>query len=53
MKKGRVHVFQGDYVGDNPYDPDDVWDLTTEYPENKEASAPSFGYVLRDVIVVE
>ncbi len=53
IEAGNCHVFQGDYVGVDPYDPSDVWDLRTEYPENAEASAPSFHYILRDVIVIE
>ena len=50
---GRCHVFQGDYIGINPDDPADTWDLNTEYPENRDASAPSFHYILQDVILVE
>jgi basic membrane protein A len=46
-------VFQGDYTGTNPYDPSDTIDLREGFEENKEASAPSFGYVLDDVITVE
>ncbi|MBR3508990.1 MAG: BMP family ABC transporter substrate-binding protein [Lachnospiraceae bacterium] len=50
LKKGQIDVFQGNYVGVNPYDPNDVYDLREGYEENKDASAPSFHYVLRDVI---
>ena len=46
-------VFQGAYTGKNPYDPSDTIDLTEGFEENKDASAPSFGYVLDDVITVE
>ena len=53
IEAGKCHVFQGDYLGVNPDDPGDVWDLHTEYPENAEASAPSFHYILQDVIVIE
>ena len=53
MKAGRVHVFKGDYIGMNPDDPHDTWDLNTEYPENREASAPGFHYVLTKVITIE
>ncbi len=40
-------------MGVDPDNPSDVWDLNTEFPENRNASAPSFHYVLRDVIVIE
>ncbi|MBP5471444.1 MAG: hypothetical protein J6Y12_02115, partial [Lachnospiraceae bacterium] len=53
MKNGRIHVFRGDYLGLNPADPSDSWDLNTEYYENSERSAPSFRYILQDVIIVE
>lgn len=53
FESGRMHVFKGNYFGVNPDDSTDTWDLNTEYTENKEASAPSFHYVLKDVIVVE
>ena len=53
MKAGKVHVFKGDYIGMNPDDPHDTWDLNTEYPENREASAPGFHYVLTKVITIE
>ena len=53
IEAGKIHVFRGNYVGVDPYDPNDVWDLNTEFPENKSASAPAFHYVLKDVIVIE
>lgn len=53
IEAGKCHVFLGDYLGVNPDDPSDTWDLHTEYPENKNASAPSFAYILQDVIVIE
>ena len=53
FKNGRIHVFRGDYIGLNPTDPSDSWDLNTEYPENSDSSAPKFRYILKDVIVVE
>ena len=53
FKNGRVHVFRGDYTGLNPADPSDSWDLNLEFVENSERSAPSFRYVLKDVIIVE
>ncbi len=53
LKKGEIPIFSGDYVGVDPDDPSDTWDLNNEYPENAEASYPSFHYVLKDVIEVE
>ena len=53
IEAGRCHVFQGDYIGVDVVDPNDVWDLRTEYHENADASAPSFHYILQDVIVFE
>lgn len=51
---GKVHVFQGDYTGTNPFDENDTIDLRTEYVENRDASAPKFHYVLdHDIIIVE
>lgn len=53
FKLGDVHVFKGDYTGVNPDDPADTCDLNTEYIENEYSSAPTFDYILKDVIVVE
>ena len=52
FKKGRIHVFRGNYKGVDPDDPKDRIDLTREYIENKDCSAPSFHYIL-DGIEVE
>ena len=46
------NVFQGDYIGVNPYDETDVIDLKKGYIENEKTSAPTFNYVLKDVITV-
>lgn len=51
--KERVPVFYGDYVGVDPFNPDDTIDLRTEYIENTKYSAPMFHYVLSDVITVD
>jgi basic membrane protein A len=48
--KGRQKVFYGNYIGVNPFDPEDTYDLSSGYIENKNASAPSFHYILKDVI---
>ena len=51
--QGKIHVFQGNYIGVNPYDESDTYDLNQGYEENADSSAPSFGYVLKDVITIE
>ena len=53
IANGKTHIFQGDYKGTDPDDPSDTYDLNTEYIENKNSSAPSFHYVLDDVITIE
>lgn len=53
IKNGEIHVFKGNYLGVNPDDPTDTWDLNKEYPENEKSSAPTFHYILKDVITVE
>ena len=53
FKKGRQSVFVGDYIGINPYDEEDTYNLHKEYKENASSSAPSFCYILKDVITVE
>lgn len=50
FEQGKLDVFRGDYVGADPDDPDDTYDLNQGYTENEFASAPSFHYVLKDVI---
>ncbi|MBO6165395.1 MAG: BMP family ABC transporter substrate-binding protein [Eubacterium sp.] len=52
FKRGSVHVFKGDYIGVNPDDPSDTWDLNNEYIENRSQSAPSFHYILNDAIEI-
>ena len=53
MINGKIHVFYGNYTAVNPDDPDDRINLTKEYIENEKASAPSFYYILDNVIIVE
>lgn len=50
FENDRVHVYQGNYTGTNPFDANDTIDLIQEYKENKKGSAPSFHYVLDGVI---
>lgn len=53
LKTGKLAVFQGDYIGINPYDAKDTIDLNKGYQENKDSSAPTFHYVLKDVIQIK
>ncbi|MCR5655761.1 MAG: BMP family ABC transporter substrate-binding protein [Lachnospiraceae bacterium] len=53
MENHTINVYYGNYTGTDPYDPTDTIDLTQPYQENENASAPSFHYVLDDVIIVE
>ncbi len=53
LEAGQIQVFKGDYIGVNPDNPEDTWDLNEEYLENENLSAPSFHYILQDVIIVE
>jgi basic membrane protein A len=50
---GRVHVFSGEYYGYDPETPSDTISLRIEYIENRDASAPAFHYILRDIVIVE
>lgn len=53
LNKGTLEVFKGDYVGVDPYDENHTIDLRDGYEENADCSAPSFAYVLKDVITIE
>lgn len=53
FEEGKIMVFKGDYTGVNPNDPSDVIDLRNGYRENEKCSAPSFRYILDDVITVK
>ncbi|MCR5739532.1 MAG: BMP family ABC transporter substrate-binding protein [Lachnospiraceae bacterium] len=53
MTRGNCHVFHGNYIGVNPDDPSDTWNLNVEYIENSSSSAPTFYYILQDVITIE
>ena len=52
MSKGKTHVFKGDYTGVDPNDASDTYDLNKEYIENEKSSAPTFHYVLKDIITI-
>ena len=53
MENGKTHVFSGNYKGVSFSDPNDVIDLSTEFIENRDSSAPTFHYVLNDVIIID
>lgn len=53
FKKNEVSVFYGNYTGKDPADASDTIDLREEYYENEKSSAPTFHYVLDDVIQIE
>jgi len=52
LKNGKTKVFKGDYIGVNPEDASDTIDLSKGYEENDDCSAPSFNYILKDVITI-
>jgi basic membrane protein A len=53
FKEGTLTVFKGDYTGVNPADATDTIDLNQGYQENANSSAPTFDYVLKNVITIE
>ena len=53
MSAGKIHVFKGKFKGTDPNDPNDTCDLSTEYMENASSSAPTFHYILSDIITIE
>ncbi|MCR5338246.1 MAG: BMP family ABC transporter substrate-binding protein [Lachnospiraceae bacterium] len=53
FKNDKIKPYVGDYTGVNPFDETDTIDLKDGYDENATSSAPSFGYVLKDVITIE
>ena len=53
LKRKRLKVFSGNYIGVNPRNAGDTIDLTAGYEENQNSSIPSFGYILKDCIRVE
>lgn len=53
FRQGKLEVFRGNYTGVNPDDAGDVIDLTDGYRENAKSSAPTFHYILEDVITIE
>ncbi|MCR5700896.1 MAG: BMP family ABC transporter substrate-binding protein [Lachnospiraceae bacterium] len=53
FKKKQKVVFKGDYTGINPDDESDTINLKKGYIENKNASAPSFHYILKDIVNIK
>lgn len=53
FKNKSIQVFKGDYIGVNPFDPSDTYDLRKPFIENAKQSAPAFNYILKDVVTVE
>ena len=53
LKTKNLYVFRGKYIGVNPFDENDTYDLRRPFLENSSQSAPAFNYVLKDVITVE
>lgn len=52
LENGKIEVFSGKFTGVNPNDNSDTIDLSTPYMENADSSAPSFKYILDDVIKI-
>lgn len=53
FRSGSCDIFVGEYLGVNPDNASDVYDLRGGYQENAASSAPTFSYVLKDVILIE
>ena len=53
FRKGALDVFRGDYVGVDPENSADTYDLNQGYTENKLSSCPTFHYVLTGIIQAE
>lgn len=53
FRRDKIDVFKGNYIGVDPDDQQDIISLKKGYAENKTSSAPTFHYVLQDVITIE
>lgn len=53
LKKNKIQVFKGDYLGINPKYDYDTFDLNEGYDENKYRSAPTFYYLLDGYITIK
>ena len=52
FKRKQLQVFCGEYTGTDINDPSDKIDLRKGYQEYEKSSAPSFHYILDDVITI-
>lgn len=52
IEEDPAAAYRGAYKGVDPVDPTDTIDLVNGYIENADSSAPSFHYVLEDVIQI-
>lgn len=53
FKRGTVHIFSGTYTGVNPYDSSDTINFKDGYyRENAASSAPTFNYILNEIVTV-
>jgi basic membrane protein A len=52
VKEDPAAAYRGAYTGTDPNDPSDSINLEKGYIENANSSAPSFHYLLKDVIEV-
>ncbi|MDD5949933.1 MAG: BMP family ABC transporter substrate-binding protein [Lachnospiraceae bacterium] len=52
FKDDNFVVFKGDYMGVDPFDETDTYNLNQGYKENEKMSAPTFHYVLNNIIEV-
>ena len=53
FKKGKISVFKGNYLGVNVDDDEDIYDLKKEFKDCASSSAPTFRYILKDVITID
>ena len=53
LENGKIEVFKGDYIGVDSFNENDVYDLRNGYKENETMSAPSFHYILKDIITIK
>ena len=52
LKKGKLQIFKGDYIGVNYEDESDIFDLSQGFEENRDSSSPAFKYILKDYIEI-
>ena len=53
LRAGKTQVFQGNYTGVDPDNPEDTIDLRTGYLENQDSSVAGFHYILKNCITIE